>query len=99
MLPNRWKPTSPSTCQSHCMLNHFFTMPRDHADLCLCSGADEVVPVYCFVVVQTDLRHWHSECNFIEAFMEESTNHSLSAYLFTQLLVAVNYLKTMHIKK
>jgi len=56
-------------------------------------GADEFLPVFTFVLVQADIDHLNAECKFVEDFMDADAKFSMSGYLFTQLQVAIGFLK------
>jgi len=61
-------------------------------------GADEFLPVFCFVVAQSELRFLQSENNFLSDFMDESWGLNIFGYLFAQFQVAVNELLHLHEK-
>jgi hypothetical protein len=57
-------------------------------------GADELLPVLCFALVQSGLVDLHAQFAFIDEFVGDTVSHSYDACMFTHFTVALNFLSS-----
>ena len=57
-------------------------------------GADELLPVLCFALVQSGLADLHAQFAFIDEFVGDTVSHSYDACMFTHFTVALNFLSS-----
>ena len=61
-------------------------------------GADEFLPMFCFVMVQSGIPHLKSETCFMEDFMDENLQFNVYGYMLAQLQIATGFIKSCDIK-
>jgi hypothetical protein len=55
-------------------------------------GADELLPVLCYALVQSQLTDIHAQFAFVEEFVGDTVSQSYDACMFTHFTVALNFL-------
>ena len=59
------------------------------------TGADDFLPLFIFVVIRAEIRHMHTNIQFIEYFLSEEDRSGEPFYYFTHLMSACAYIDTL----
>jgi len=62
-------------------------------------GADEFLPLFCFVIIQASGSRYFSECAHLEAFMDDESLYNENGYFLAQLKCASEFLMNCDMQK
>lgn len=60
-------------------------------------GADDFLPIFCFVMIDASISGLDSECSFIDDFIDEDSRHNIYGYMLAQLQIAAGFFKRLSI--
>jgi hypothetical protein len=58
-------------------------------------GADELLPMFCLMVMHASPPRIQTESSFIDIFMDESMRFNVYGYLLAQLQIATDFVFTL----
>lgn len=61
-------------------------------------GADEFLPMFCFIMVCSEVPKLHSECCFMEDFMDDNLRFNVFGYMLAQMQIATGFLISCNIR-
>lgn len=58
-------------------------------------GADELLPMFCLVVMHANIPKLQSEASFVDMFLAESMRFNVYGYLLAQLQIAADFIYSL----
>merc|ERR1712130_819763 len=55
-------------------------------------AADELVPILCYIIVQSKIPNAFTECDFIEDFLNKDERNGMEGYTMANFRVAIEHL-------
>lgn len=62
-------------------------------------GADELLPMFCFVMIEASVPNLQSECNYLEDFLDDEMRYNVLGYMMAQMQISASFFKSVIVEQ